>query len=237
MDNLYFRHVLLVEDEGLTRSAMKSLILTSEPTLDIDEAGSYAAAVERLQKKAYDLIFLDYQIGDNHTGLDLLRWLQENECAAHVVMLSAQDDRETVLDCIKHGAGGFISKASEEGGAVFREALQTILNGRVYLPNSVLGKGGHTPQSPGLNKGISIDSLNLPPRLAQTLGFLLQGMSNKAIARKMNISENTAKEYISDLLSRFNVSRRTFLIVEMARRGVEIPTVAHTASPWGNTDQ
>ncbi|WP_322056889.1 response regulator transcription factor [Paraburkholderia sp. J63] len=227
MDNLYFRHVLLVEDEGLTRIAMKSLILTSEPTLDIDEAGSYTAAVEQLQNKAYDLVFLDYQIGGDRTGLDLLQWLQENERAAHVVMLSAQDDRETVLDCIKHGASGFISKASEEGGAVFREALQTILNGRVYLPNSVLGKGGHTPQSPGPNKGIPIDSLNLPPRLAQTLRFLLQGMSNKAIARKMNISENTAKEYISDLLMRFNVSRRTFLIVEMARRGIEIPTVAH----------
>ncbi|WP_322044178.1 response regulator transcription factor [Paraburkholderia sp. J67] len=219
-----------MEDEGLTRIAMKSLILTSEPTLDIDEAGSYDAAVEQLQNKAYDLVFLDYHIGGNHTGLDLLRWLQQSECAAHVVMLSAQDDRETVLDCIKHGAGGFISKASEEGGAVFREALQTILNGRVYLPNSVLGKGGHTPQSPGPQKGIPIESLNLPPRLAQTLGFLLQGMSNKAIARKMNIAENTAKEYISDLLSRFNVSRRTFLIVEMARRGIAIPTVAQTTA-------
>jgi len=228
MDNKYFRHVLLVEDEGLTRVAMKSLILTSEPTLDIDEAASYETAIERLQSKAYDLIFLDYHIGDR-TGLDLLHWLQEHEHALHVVMLSAQDDRETVLDCIKNGAGGFISKASEEGGAVFRDALQTILTGRVYLPNSVLGKGGHTPQSPGPSKGTPIDSLNLPPRLAQTLRFVLQGLSNKAIARKMNISENTAKEYISDLLSRFNVSRRTFLIVEMARRGIEIPTVPQTA--------
>ncbi|MEM5317555.1 response regulator transcription factor [Paraburkholderia sp. JHI869] len=227
MDNLYFRHVLLVEDEGLRRIAMKSLILTSEPTLDIDEAGSYAAAIERLQNKAYDLVFLDYQIGGDHTGLDLMRWLQENERAAHVVMLSAQDDRETVLDCIKNGAGGFISKASEKGGAVFRDALQTILNGRLFLPNSVLGKGGHTPHSPGPSKGIPIDSLNLTPRLAQALGFLLQCMSNKAIARKMDITENTAEEYISYLLSRFNVSRRTFLIVEMARRGVEIPTVAN----------
>jgi two-component system, NarL family, nitrate/nitrite response regulator NarL len=229
MDNQFFRRVLLVEDEGLTRIAMKSLILTSEPTLEIDEAGSYDAAVERLTNNAYDLVFLDYQIGGEHTGMDLLHWLQENERALHVVMLSAQDDRETVLDCVKNGAGGFISKASEEGGAVFRDALQTILNGRVYLPNSVLGKGGHTPQAPNPGKGISIDSLNLPPRLTQTLRFVLQGLSNKAIARKMNISENTAKEYISDLLSRFNVSRRTFLIVEMARRGIEIPTAAQAA--------
>ncbi|MGF6656341.1 DNA-binding NarL/FixJ family response regulator [Paraburkholderia youngii] len=133
MDNLFFRRVLLVEDEGLTRSAMKSLILSSEPTLDIDEAGSYEEAVERLQRDAYDLIFLDYQLGREHTGLELLHWVQQQELSLHVVMLSARDDRETVLDCIKNGAGGFISKASEEGGAVFREALETILNGRVYL--------------------------------------------------------------------------------------------------------
>jgi two-component system nitrate/nitrite response regulator NarL len=230
MDNLYFRHVLLVEDEGLTRTAMKSLILSSQPTLDIDEAGRFEEAVERLQSKTYDLVFLDYQLGRDHTGMDLLHWLQDNEQALHVVMLSAQDDRETVLECIRNGAGGFISKASEGGVAVFREAIETILNGRVYLPNSVLGKGGHTPQAPAPSKGIPIDSLNLPPRLAQTLRFVLQGMSNKAIARKMNITENTAKEYISDLLSRFNVARRTFLIVEMARRGIEIPTAAQAAA-------
>ncbi|MGF6443859.1 response regulator transcription factor [Paraburkholderia youngii] len=63
MDNLFFRRVLLVEDEGLTRSAMKRLILSSEPALDIDEAGSYDEAVERLQRDAYELIFLDYQPG------------------------------------------------------------------------------------------------------------------------------------------------------------------------------
>ena len=224
MDNLHFHHVLLVEDEGLTRTAMKSLILSSQPTLDIDEAGGLAEAIERLQSKAYDLIFLDFHLGSQHTGMELLQWLQANEMAVHVVMLSAQDDRETVLDCIKNGAGGFISKASERGGAVFREAIDTILGGRVYLPNTVLGKGGHTPQAPAPSKGIPIDSLNLPPRLAITLRLVLQGLSNKAIARKMDISENTAKEYISDLLSRFNVARRTFLIVEMARRGIEIPT-------------
>ncbi len=77
--------------------------------------------------------------------------------------------------------------------------------------------------------GPTIESLDLPPRLTETLCYLLQGLSNRAIARKMNISENTAKEYSSDLLARFHVSRRTFLIVEMARRGIEMPT-GHTSS-------
>jgi two-component system nitrate/nitrite response regulator NarL len=223
MDCGYFGTVLLVEDEGLTRSAMKSLILASEPELCIDEASGFEQAVARLESKAYDLVFLDYRLTGEKSGLDLLKWMQEQDHEVHCIMLSSQDDRETVFECIRNGACGFISKASEEGGAVFQEALQTILSGRIYLPNTVLGKGGHSPRPTTIARGIPIETLNLPPRLAVTLRYVLQGLSNKAIARKMDITENTAKEYSSDLLARFNVTRRTFLIVEMARRGIEIP--------------
>lgn len=223
MDNGYFKTVLLVEDEGLTRSAMKTLILASEPCLNIDEADGYEQAVSRLESGSYDLVFLDYRLKAARTGLDLLKWIKEQDREVHCIMLSGQDDRDTVLECIKVGACGFISKASEEGGAVFQEALRTILSGRIYLPNTVLGKGGHSPQPTFNNRGIPVETLNLPRRLTETLRYVLQGLSNKAIAKKMNITENTAKEYSSDLLARFNVTRRTFLIVEMARRGIEIP--------------
>jgi two-component system, NarL family, nitrate/nitrite response regulator NarL len=223
MDNGYFGSVLLVEDEGLTRSAMKSLILASEPQLCIDEADGVDQAMSRIESKPYDLVFLDYRLRGDQTGLDLLKWMKERDLEVHCIMLSNQDDRDTVFECIKHGACGFISKASEEGGAVFQDALRTILSGRIYLPNTVLGKGGHSPRPASNNRGVSIESLNLPPRLTETLRCVLQGLSNKAIARNLNITENTAKEYTSDLLARFNVTRRTFLIVEMARRGIEMP--------------
>ncbi|MGF6785829.1 response regulator [Paraburkholderia sp. 35.1] len=230
MENGYFRTVLLVEDEGLTRSAMKSLILASEPQLSIDEADGFDQAISRIESKSYDLLFLDYRLSGDRTGLDLLKWLKERDHEIHCIMLSNQDDRVTVFECIKNGACGFISKASEEGGAVFQDALRTILSGRIYLPNTVLGKGGFRPQPTSNTRGIPVETLNLPPRLTETLRCVLQGLSNKAIAKKMNITENTAKEYSSDLLARFNVTRRTFLIVEMARRGVEIPKAPQNPS-------
>ncbi|MFJ1260531.1 response regulator [Cupriavidus sp. CuC1] len=218
-----FERVLLVEDEGLTRAAMRRLILAGQPEMTIDEASSFTEATGRLDSAPYDLVFLDYRLGGEGNGLDVLRWIAEKGLEMQTVMLSAQDDRATVLECIKEGACGFISKASEGGGEVFREAIDTILSGRVYLPSNVLGKGGQSPPAVTPPRGVPIETLNLPPRLAQALRYLLQGMSNKAIARKMDISENTAKEYAGDLLVRFNVTRRTFLIVELARRGIEIP--------------
>jgi DNA-binding NarL/FixJ family response regulator len=153
MENGNFKTVLLVEDEGLTRSAMKSLILANEPLLDIDEADGFEQATEKLSARSYDLVFLDYQLRGNSTGLDLLNWIGEQEREVQTIMLSAQDDRDTVLECIRSGACGFISKASEQGAGVFREALKTILSGRVYLPNSVLGKGGHSPKPVSTHSG------------------------------------------------------------------------------------
>lgn len=223
MKQTYFQKTLLVEDQGLTRQAMKTLLVQCDPELDIDEANDYDSCLRQLASGTYDLLFLDLQLGVGRSGLDILRWIAENEIAIHTVILSGQDDRETVLECIKQGASGFISKASDGDDNVFKTALDTILSGQIYLPNSALGKSSHRP-APGMAaKPVAIDTLALSPRLAETLGLLCQGLSNKVIARKMALSESTVKEYSSDLLAKFGVRRRTELIVEMARRGIVVP--------------
>lgn len=220
MEVPYFRKTLLVEDQGLTRQAMKTLLVQCDPRLEIDEARDFDSAVALLAARQYDLMFLDYQLGAGQSGLDVLRWTAEHEIPVQVVMLSGQDDRETVMECIRAGASGFISKASEDGDATFRAALNTILAGQIYLPNTALGKGGFSPQPP---KRSTFGGVALSPRLTETLGYICQGLSNKAIARKMGVSDNTIKEYSGDLLEKFGVRRRTELIVEMARRGLVIP--------------
>src|SRR5471032_2544756 len=96
MENGNFKTVLLVEDEGLTRSAMKSLILANEPLLDIDEADGFEQATEKLSARSYDLVFLDYQLRGNSTGLDLLNWVGEQEREVQTIMLS---HKTTAIRC------------------------------------------------------------------------------------------------------------------------------------------
>jgi len=212
----YFTKTLLVEDQGLTRRAMKALLRLSDPHLVVDEARDFASCIACLAGGGHQLLFLDYQLGAGGSGLDVLRWIQERELAVRTVMLSAVDDRQTVLACIQAGASGFISKCSDGDGDVFRTAIETILRGQIYLPRTALdrGRGG---------AAAAVDALALSPRLAETLGYICQGLSNKGIARKMILSEHTVKEYSSDLLGKFGVRKRTELIVEMARRGIVIP--------------
>lgn len=220
MDKPYFRKTLLVEDQGLTRHALRVLLAQSDPRLEIDEASDFATCIERLADGSYDLLFLDFHLGVGGSGLDVLKWIFDNEIAIHTVMLSAQDDRDTVLGCINAGASGFISKSGDGTGNVFKTALDTILAGQVYLPTSALGRGREVHMPFATARAPDIESLELAPRLAEALGYLCQGLSNKGIARKMSLSEHTVKEYSSDLLEKFHVSKRTELIVEMARRGI-----------------
>lgn len=220
---ILFRKTLLVEDQGLTRQALKTLLIQSDPRLEIDEAHDYDSSIRLLGEKSYDLLFLDFNLGSEHSGLDVLHWIREHDIGVHAVMLSAQDDRETVLECIKAGASGFISKSSNSATDVFKTALDTILSGQIYLPNSALGKGGFSPTPKATGSAALADQVPLSPRLTETLKFICQGLSNKAIARQMNLTEYTVKEYVSDLLRAFGVRRRTELIVEIARRGIVIP--------------
>jgi len=217
----YFRRALLVEDQALTRQAMRTLLVQCEPMLEVDEAGDVATCINLLATGAYDLMLLDYQLGKGQSGIEVLKWVAEHDLPLHTVMLSGQDDRNTVMECIKAGASGFISKGSEEGNAVFRSALDTILRGQIYLPHTAMGRGGFSPQS--VRATPSVEGLALSPRLAEALSYICQGMSNKSIAAKMGLTENTVKEYSGDLLEKFGVRRRTELIVEMARRGIVIP--------------
>jgi len=223
MTPILFRKTLLVEDQGLTRQALKTLLIQSDPRLDIDEAHDYESSIRLLGEKVYDLLFLDFNLGHDKSGLDVLHWIREHEIGIHTVMLSAQDDRDTVLECIKAGASGFISKSSNSAADVFKVALDTILNGQIYLPNTALGKGGFSPTAKPANAIGAADAVALSPRLTETLKYICQGLSNKAIARQMNLTEYTVKEYVSDLLRNFGVQRRTELIVEIARRGIVIP--------------
>jgi two-component system nitrate/nitrite response regulator NarL len=224
VDRSQFKKTLLVEDEGITRSALKALLTQCDPLLEIDVAGTYSACIDRLATRQYDLLFLDFNLGGQETGLDVLKWIQLEEIALHAVMLSAQDDRTTVLSCIDEGASGFISKKSDGDDNIFKTALDTILKGQIYLPSTAMGRGGFRPTSmSNLAPAVTLDSLKLKASLTRTLHYLLQGLSNKGIASNMHLAEDTIREYVTELLRTFGVRRRTELIVEMARRGIILP--------------
>ncbi|MEO8630163.1 MAG: response regulator transcription factor [Betaproteobacteria bacterium] len=215
--------ILLLEDHGMVRSGMKALIQIAEPAARIYEASSFEEAVATLLETEVDIAFLDFDLKAQKTGLDVLRYIREAELDTRAIMLSAHKNKELVIECIDAGACGYIPKAIDDDG-VFRRALDTVFHGGVFLPASVLGRGGQSPEPPISSPRVPAESLGITGRLLEVLYYLCQGLQNKTIADRMGISEGTVrKDYVSKLLRIFKVARRTQLVIEVSRRDITIP--------------
>jgi two-component system, NarL family, nitrate/nitrite response regulator NarL len=215
--------ILLLEDHGMVRSGMKALIQIAEPTARIFEASTCEQAIDVLSHSPIDIAFLDFDLKSQKTGLDVVCHIRSAELDTRAIMLSAHTDKELVMQCLDAGASGYIPKGIEDDG-IFRRALDTIFEGGIFLPASVFGRGGQTPDSGLRSLKVPAESLGIHGRLLDALYYLCQGLPNKTIADRMGISEGTVrKDYVSRLLRTFKVARRTQLLIEVSRRGITIP--------------
>lgn len=215
--------ILLLEDQTLVRAGMRALIQISEPHAHVLEASSYEEAVAQAESTSIDIAFLDIDLKDSRSGLDFLRWLRIRELDTRAIMLSGRAEKDIVMACLNEGASGYILKDMESDG-VFRRALDTVFQGSIYLPASVIGRGGFSPAQPAAPVPVSPESLGVTGRALEVLYYVCQGLPNKSIARNMGIEEGTVrKDYLPKLFRIFRVVRRTELLIEVSRRGIAIP--------------
>ncbi len=221
--------ILLLEDQGLVRAGMRALIQISEPHARILEAASYEEAVLRAEAEPIDIAFLDIDLKESRSGMDFLRWLRMKEMDTRAIMLSGRAEKEVVLACLNEGASGYIVKDMDSDG-LFRRALDTVFQGSIFLPASVIGRGGFSPAQPAAPAVVSPEAIGVTGRSLEVLYYVCQGLPNKAIARHMGIEEGTVrKDYLPKLFRIFNVVRRTELLIEVSRRGIAIPAPAQLA--------
>ena len=215
--------ILIVEDQGLVRSGMRTMIRLVEPECEVLEASHFVQAMELLERAQIDVAFLDIDLRAESGGLDILRRVRDAGLKTRVIMLSASDERDVVLSCIAAGASGYITKAMGDE-SVFARALSVVLHEGVFLPSSVIGEEATPEWASELNiPREPLDELGLSPRERDVLYLLCQGLPNKVIANQMGISEGTVrKNYVPELLRAFKVARRTELIIEVARRGIRL---------------
>lgn len=194
------------------------------PDLQVFEAESFDEGLAIVRKTPLNLVLLDIQLPgkDGLTGLAELRREFPSLC---VTMFSGVDDRELVFEALRLGAMGFIAKTLSR--QAFALALRDVLSGRVYLPVSVVGPqiapdnglSGATAEV-GVRPVSDPAGLGLTPREFEVLGWLVQGMCNKEIARKLGIEEQTVKNHLRPIFQKFAVVRRTELLVKVFEMGV-----------------
>jgi DNA-binding NarL/FixJ family response regulator len=216
--------VLLADDHGLVRHGLQLLLAEVLPQLRVHLAGSLAETVQLLSSAGrFDLVLLDLTLSDVH-GMAGLRRLREEFPYVPVVILSAQDDRDTVLAALDAGAMGFISKAAAP--AELRDALTHVLvERRIHLPQSV--SGGMAAVAPeGAGRELSeLAQLGLTERQIEVLGYVVQGLRNKEIARVLDRSEVVVKKHVTATLQALGAPNRTKLLVLLSQRGYRVPSL------------
>jgi DNA-binding NarL/FixJ family response regulator len=217
--------VLIVDDHSLVSEGMALILKKLHPDAEAVCAASFAEALESLRvHTGFDLILLDLSLGDVH-DLSGLRRLRSLYPAIPVVVVSAQDDRDTVIEALDCGAMGFIPKSSPT--PVLANALRLIFGGGIYVPPVVLLRAHesatpHAALEPPVAGNAALEALHLTAREVQVLSYLMQGLTNKLIAKELNISDNTVRKHVTTVLRTLRVRNRTEAVLEAARRGFRL---------------
>jgi len=224
---------LLIDDHPLVLSGLQIVIRGFGDDVSVACVETARGARELLAEDAsYDIVLLDLQLGDC-SGFELLEELRATYPSLSVVVVSSSDSNDDVSRAIYLGAMGFVPKrASNE---VLFEALSMVMSGGIYVPPMVLrshvpssgkrddqhGWGARLDASPAFdlaNTRSSAAALGLTPRQTDVLELLLQGQSNKLIARALNLSVETIKDHVAAVLRTLNVSSRTQAVLAVSQR-------------------
>lgn len=224
--------VLVVDDHPLILEALKQVLRDLDAGIEIVEARDGRQAVDQAQLNPdLALILLDLTLPYMH-GFELIAELRSSSPDTPVVVLSATEDRETVLRAINDGAMGFIPKSSKT--EVLLAALRLVFSGGVYLPPSVFtvhaGAPATEPRQPNAPARTPKD-IGLTDRQAEVLGLLVQGKSNKLICRALDLAEGTVKIHVTAILRALNVSNRTEALVAVSRLGLRIDNLVAPPAP------
>lgn len=193
-------NILIIDDHDLYRTGLRAALKISMPDAEILEAGSIDEAVRSTPDKV-DAIVLDFRL-PGLNGAEGIALLKKNWPKAPVLMLSSQNDPETVRLALERGAADFASKGDSADNIV--AAIRRILRGQFSTPPT----GGDKP------------FLRLSPRQCEVLDLLCQGLPNKQIAKRLSLSENTVRVHVQGIFTFLQVTNRTEAIFAARSRGL-----------------
>lgn len=205
--------VLLVDAFPMVRAALTALIeqhFAGAQVLGVDSA---AAARAALAQQVPRLVLLDLRVDG---GFELMNQIHQQHLLLPVVVISGSDDTEDALQALGAGAMGYVPERSDLGTLV--QALHLVLAGGTYVPP--LKRLADEPAPASAAPGQAWADLPLTPRQKGVLDLLSRGLSNKEIARELNIGVDTVKDHVAGVLKALGANSRTqAVLIATQKRG------------------
>jgi DNA-binding NarL/FixJ family response regulator len=211
--------ILLIDDHTLFRDALSVVLGQLSADLTLFSAGT---ADEARAAVAYyadlDLVLLDLYL-PGVRDCSLVRDLAEALISVPIVVVTASERPEDVRASLDAGAAGYIPKTI--GSQDLLAALRQVLAGDIYVPASLLAamRARATAAAP-MAPALPSDANALTGRQLEVLSLLAQGLPNKGIARRLDLSEGTVKLHVSAILRALAARNRTEAVMEAERRGL-----------------
>ncbi|HXQ64314.1 MAG TPA: response regulator transcription factor [Steroidobacteraceae bacterium] len=201
------KRVLIADDHPLYCDALRAVVPQAYPDAEIAEAASQAEVLAAVvSDSAFDLVLLDLNL-PGATRLSCLGALRRVAPTTPIVVVSAVDDPKIMQEVILGGASAYVPKSAPR--QVLINALRATLAGGTYMPAEVVA---------ALREAHAQGSDDLTSRQRHVLELLSKGLSNKQIARTLEISEITVKAHVSAIFRKLGVTSRVQAVIEARRR-------------------
>lgn len=201
--------ILIVDDHSLVRAALKLLLTDLGSNVHFTESGTFRGGIEAASRiEGLDLVILDLQLPGMSGVADIVEF--RSQCPrALIVIFSGYYVRQDVLKAFQHGAAGFIPKSLSTDS--LKNAFKVVMSGERYIPSDVLVALDSTDSIDDANIGLHNESplLHLTYRQREVLDLLTEGLSNKAIAKKLGIQEVTVKLHLKNIFKLLGAQNRT----------------------------
>ena len=203
--------LFLLDDHEIVRRGLADLFATEAGFLVVGDTGSAVAAERIIPALAPDVMILDVRLPDG-SGIEVCRRIRSKNPGIQAIMLTSYDDDDALFAALMAGAAGYVLKQIRAVDLV--EAVRRVAAGQCLLDPAVTARVLERLRTP-LEQPEKLDALT--ERERQILTLVADGLTNRQIGERLYISEKTVKNYVSSLLAKLGVERRTQAAVLAAR--------------------
>jgi len=197
--------VFLLDDHELVRRGVRDLVSAEEDIVVVGEAATGEEALQRIPPTRPDVAVLDVRLGDDLTGMtgvEVCREIRSSHPEIACVMLTSYADDDALFASIMAGAAGYVLKQIR--GSDLVDAIRRVGAGQSLLDPAVTARVLQRLRAP-----VADPLAALTPQERRILDFIAEGKTNRQIGDEMFLAEKTVKNYVSHLLAKLGMERRT----------------------------
>ena len=203
--------VFLLDDHEVVRRGVRDLLEAQDDFEVVGEAGTAEEGLSRIPPTKPDVAVVDMRLPDGN-GVEVCREVRSRDESIHCLILTSFADDEALFDSIMAGAAGYLLKQIK--GTDLIDAVKRVAAGQSLLdPNVTARVLERLRKPPEEDERLA----RLTPQERKILDLIAEGMTNRQIGEEMFLAEKTVKNYVSNLLSKLGMERRTEAAVFAAR--------------------